>query len=75
MEINPRTGKPWLTEFNRGLEAAGKLQLLNVDPAKFSRLGTGPSCPSCIDATALYFDKILEKRVAVCRICGRTFNA
>lgn len=74
-DINPKTGKPWLTEFNRAREDNGNLQLLAVDPRRFSGLGKGRACPSCIDLTSLYLDKQTGQRVAVCRICGRTFNA
>jgi hypothetical protein len=75
MPINPATDKPYQTDFNRNLETAGKLQLLPIDPKKFRHLGEGRACPSCIDMTTVYFDKAAAQRIAVCRICGRTFNA
>lgn len=75
MSINAFTNQPYKTTFNRNLEEAGKLKLTDIDPTKYRRLGTGRACPSCIDATTIYLDKVTEKRIAVCRICGRTFDA
>jgi hypothetical protein len=74
MDINPRTNKPYKTHFNQNLEEA-YLDLPSIDPVKFRRLGEGRACPSCIDVTTIYFNKTTAKRVAICRICGRTFNA